>query len=212
MSINEKKINKNIINTIEKDNKKNNYSFSLQMKTFIDKNTEKLNPDSFSENSSKKNYINEINKITNLSTTYQTLSRDNKLEENNDENGNTFIVRLKDICENSLKEDLHSNQIYKKPKLSLKESRTKLKQLREKLYPLSEEIRIIRQEQLLPVPHELKDDEKFKILRIHNLKKASLPEYKSCEKYENYYKPFEDSLNTRKEFFDLINSPKNFSY
>jgi hypothetical protein len=191
MSINEKKINNNNKNKTEKDNKTYFYSFSSQ------------NQDSFSEINSKKNYINDEKKITILPTTFQTLSKD-KLEDNNDENENTLGDRLKDIYQNSLNEDdLYSKKTSKKPRLSLKESRTKLKQLREKLYPLSEEERIIEQEQLLPVPLELMNDEKFKILRMHNLKRPSLPEYKSCEKYENYYKPFEDSLNKRNEFYLL---------
>ena len=191
MSINEKKINNNNKNKTEKDNKTNFYSFSSQ------------NQDSFSEVNSKKNYINDEKKITILPTTFQTLSKD-KLEDNNDENENTLGDRIKDIYQNSLSEDdIYSKQTRKKPRLSLKESRTKLKQLREKLYPLSEEERIIEQEQLLPVPLELMNDENFKILRMHNLKRPSLPEYKSCEKYDNYYKPFEDSLNTRNEFYLL---------
>ena len=191
MSINEKKINNNNKNKTEKDNKTNFYSFSSQ------------NQDSFSEVNSKKNYINDEKKITILPTTFQTLSKD-KLEDNNDENENTLGDRIKDIYQNSLSEDdIYSKQTSKKPRLSLKESRTKLKQLREKLYPLSEEERIIEQEQLLPVPLELMNDENFKILRMHNLKRPSLPEYKSCEKYDNYYKPFEDSLNTRNEFYLL---------
>ena len=95
--------------------------------------------------------------------------------------------------------------------MSLKESRTKLKQIRDKLYPLSEDERIQGQEDLLPVPREKMDDEKFKILRIQNLKKPSLPEYKSCEKYENYYKSFEDSINKKNEYFLLKNKKPVYS-
>ncbi len=205
MSINEKKMNNNNNNKIEINNNTNFFSFSSQMKPATDQNIENIKKNSFSENSSKNNDINDVNRITYMPTTFQTLSRD-KIDSNNDENENTLGDKLKDIYESSLmNEDLYSNKTSKKhkPKLSLKESRTKLKQLREKLYPLSEEERIIGQEQLLPVPHQFMNDEKFKILRMHKLKKPSLPEYKSCEKYENYYKPFEDSLKAKNEFFLL---------
>lgn len=211
MSINEKKINNNNVNDFEKDLKTNFYSFSSQNNDIsIDKNTKNINQGSLSENISKYNYVNDANKITNFSTTFQSLSRD-KLDDNNDENDNTLGSRLKEIYESSSNNDLYSSKSNKKPKLSLKDSRTKLRQLREKLYPLSEEERIMGQEELLPVPYDKMDDEKYKILRMHHLKKPSLPEYKSCEKYEDYYKSFEDSLNKKNEFFLLKNKKSVYS-
>ena len=47
------------------------------------------------------------------------------------------------------------------------------------------------------------NDEKYKLLRMHHLKKKSLPEYKSCTKFEDYYKPFEKSLDKKNEYYLL---------
>ena len=47
------------------------------------------------------------------------------------------------------------------------------------------------------------NDEKYKLLRMHHLKKKSLPEYKSCTKLEYYYKPFEKSLGKKNEYYLL---------
>ena len=205
MSINEKIINNN---NIEKEIKNPFFSFSPE----VNSKTNKFKQDSFSQDlNSKKNNIN--NNITNFSTIYQTFSP-SKQEciNNNNENENTIDNKIKDIYQNSFNNSeylLSKNN--KKPRLSLKESRTKLKQLRDKLYPLSESERIEAQEELLPVPLEKMNDEKFKILRMHKLKKASLPEYKSCEKYDNYYKSFEDSIKAKNDFFLLKNKKPIYS-
>ena len=215
MSINEKKINNNNKSNIEKDIKTHFFSFSSEVNLSKNKNTKKINQELLSEepNSIIINLSNDVNKIsTNFSTTFQTFSP-YKQEYNNNENENTIIgEKIKEIYQFSFNnEDIFPNQTNKKPKLSLKESRTKIKQLRDKLYPLSEDERIQGQEDLLPVPREKMDDEKFKILRMHYLKKPSLPEYKSCEKYDNYYKPFEDSLNQKNEYFLLKNKKPVYS-
>ena len=215
MSINEKKItNNNEKSNIEKDIKTHFFSFSSDVNLSKNKNTKKIKQKLFSEepNSQINNLSNEVNKIsTNFSTTFQTFSPC-KQEYNNNENENTIGAKIEEIYQYSFNnENLFSNQPSKKPKLSLKESRTKLKQLRDKLYPLSEDERIQAQGDLLPVPREKMDDEKYKILRIHYLKKPSLPEYKSCEKYDNYYKPFEDSLNAKNEYFLLKNKKPVYS-
>ena len=215
MSVNEKKININNKNNIEKDIKTYFSSFPSENYLSNNKNSKNIKQELLSEESiSKINNLsnNNINKIsTNFSTAFQTFSPC-KQEYTNNENENLLGEKIKEIYQNSFNNEYSfSNQTSKKPKLSLKESRTKLKQLRDKLYPLSEYERIQAQEDLLPVPLEKMNDEKFKILRMHNLKKPSLPEYKSCEKYENYYKSFEDSLNAKNEYFLLKNKKSVYS-
>ena len=148
------------------------------------------------------------NSITmDLSTTFQTLSRNRQANELEEENDLNVGKKLNDISENSSSDinSLNSNNIYSKikPRLSLKDSRTKIKQLREKLYSLDEDERLKEQENYLAVPLNKMNDEKYKLLKMHNLKKKSLPEYKSCTKYEDYYKPFEKSLDKRNEYFLL---------
>ena len=159
-----------------------------------------------SESNTKVNREIDFPKATtmNLSTTYQSFSRN--IQQENDLN---LVERLNNEynIDNSLSD--HDSYIYskinisKKPRLSLKDSRTKIKQLRDRLYPLTEEERIREQENILPVPLNKMNDEKYKILKMHNLKKKSLPEYKSCTKYEDYYKPFENSLSKKNEYFLL---------
>ena len=140
----------------------------------------------------------------NLSTNYQTFSRNNQIEEENELNLGAKINNEYDFDNSSSNLDSYNNNyISKKPRLSLKDSRTKLKQLRDKLYPLSEEQKIMEQEKLLPVPLNKMNDEKYKLLKMHHLKKKSLPEYKSCTKFEDYYKPFEKSLERKNEFYLL---------
>ena len=163
----------------------------------------------YSESNTKTNKEESTNTITmNLSTTYQTLSRNYQPnEEEDDLNLGKRLNNLNNISENSLSDtnSLNSNNIYSKikPRLSLKDSRTKIKQLREKLYSLSEEERLKEQENFLAVPLNKMNDEKYKLLKMHNLKKKSLPEYKSCIKFEDYYKSFENSLDKRNEYFLL---------
>jgi hypothetical protein len=163
----------------------------------------------YSESNTKTNKEESTNTITmNLSTTYQTLSRNYQPnEEEDDLNLGKRLNNISNISENSLSDinSLNSNNIYSKikPRLSLKDSRTKIKQLREKLYSLSEEERLKEQENFLAVPLNKMNDEKYKLLKMHNLKKKSLPEYKSCTKFEDYYKSFENSLDKRNEYFLL---------
>jgi hypothetical protein len=161
----------------------------------------------YSESNTKTNKEESTNTITmNLSTTYQTLSRNYQPnEEEDDLNLGKRLNNISNISENSLSDinSLNSNNIYSKikPRLSLKDSRTKIKQLREKLYSLSEEERLKEQENFLAVPLNKMNDEKYKLLKMHNLKKKSLPEYKSCTKFEDYYKPFENSLDKKMNIF-----------
>lgn len=142
----------------------------------------------------------------NLSTNYQTFSRNNPLENENKENEIEFLADKINNVYNSSSSSLNNycnNLIYNKPRLSLKDSRTKIKQLREKLYNLTEEEKIREQENLLPVPLNKMNDEKYKLLKMHNLKKKSLPEYKSCTKFDEYYKPFEKTIDNKNEYFLL---------
>ena len=165
---------------------------------------------SYSDSNTKANIETKYpkNLTMNLSTAYQTFSRNNPSE---GENNLTLGERINNELEfsSSELEEINSKNIYNninhsnKPRLSLKDSRTKIKQIRDSLYPLSEEDRIKEQENLLPVPLSKMNDEKYKILKMHNLKKKSLPEYKSCTKYEDYYKPFENSLEKKNEYFLL---------
>ena len=164
-----------------------------------------------SDNSKKEKDIyennndNKSNQIINFPTNFETFSND-KIDFNN-EIENIIDEKIKDIYKDTFNnkdiEDIKDLCTFQKPKLSLKDSRTKLKQLRDKLYPLSEEEKISIQSELLPVPVEKMNDEKYKILKMHYLKKPSLPEYKSCQKYDEYYKPFEDSLNKKNEYYFL---------
>ena len=75
-----------------------------------------------------------------------------------------------------------NNIISNKPRLSLKDSRTKIKKLREKLYNLTEEERIKEQENLLPVPLNKMNEKKYKLLKMHNLKNKEIHKYKECTK------------------------------
>jgi len=194
MSNNEKNkyINKNFNNTIKINLHSNR----------IPENTKY---DSVSEPNSKSNYYKEANKFnTNFSTSLQSPRL--RVDSTNDENefDNCLDQGLKDAyksCSFYFNSDLIQNS--NKPRLSLKDSRTKLKELRDRLYPLSIDEKIREQEKILPVPLEKMNDEKYKILRMHNLKKPSIPEYKSCEKYEDYYKPFEDSFVKKNEYYLL---------
>ena len=156
MSINEKKINNNNEKSnIEKVIRTLFFSFSSDVNLSKNKNIKKIKEKLLSEEpNSQINLSNDVNKIsTNFSTTFQTFSPC-KQEYNSEENENT-IAKINEIYQYSFNnENLFSSQASKKPKLSLKESRTKLKQLRDKLYPLSEDERIQAQEDLLPVPRE----------------------------------------------------------
>lgn len=101
---------------------------------------------------------------------------------------------------------------YHKPSLSLAESRTKLKEFRESLYStLPEESLINAQKYLLPVPEEKKDDEKFKILKMKQLKKKSVSANKSAKKCNENYKPFVNSLDKVKEYSLLRNKKVPYS-
>ena len=149
----------------------------------------------------------------NLSTNYQTFSRNNPLENENKENENEFLAdKINDLYNSSSSSfSFYNNLIYNKPRLSLKDSRTKIKKLREKLYNLTDEEKIREQENLLPVPLNKMNDEKYKLLKMHNLKKKSLPEYKSCTKFEEYYKPFEKAIDNRNEYFLLKKNKSVYS-
>ena len=165
---------------------------------------------SYSESNTKANKETKFPKnITlNLSTAYQTFSRNNQTDGENDLTlgerlNNELDFSSSDFNQNNSKNFYNNIIPSKKPRLSLKDSRTKIKQLRDKLYPLPEEERIKEQENLLPVPLNKMNDEKYKILKMHNLKRKNLPEYKSCAKYEEFYKPFENSLDKKNEYFLL---------
>ena len=192
-------------NNIKNEYINKNFNNTIKINLYSNKIPENTKFDSVSEPNSKFKYLNESNKFnTNFSTSLQ--SQRLRKDSNNDENeyDNCLDQGLKDAyksCSFYLNTDLIQNS--NKPKLSLKDSRTKLKELRDKLYPLSIDEKIRAQENILPVPLEKMNDEKYKILRMHNLKKPSLPEYKSCEKYEDYYKPFEDSFEKKNEFYLL---------
>ena len=160
---------------------------------------------SYSDSNTKANIETKYpkNLTMNLSTAYQTFSRNNQIDGENDLTlgerlNNELDFSSSDFNQNNSKNFYNNIIPSKKPRLSLKDSRTKIKQIRDSLYPLSEEDRIKEQENLLPVPLSKMNDEKYKILKMHNLKKKSLPEYKSCTKYEDYYKPFEKSLEKKK--------------
>jgi hypothetical protein len=182
-----------------------NFNNTIKIKLHSNKIPENTKFDSASEPNSKFKCLKELNKFTtNFSTSLQSqrLRKDSTNDEN--EHDNCLDQGLEDAyksCSVYLNSDLIQNS--NKPKLSLKDSRTKLKELRDKLYPLSIDEKIRAQENILPVPLEKMNDEKYKILRMHNLKKPSLPEYKSCEKYEDYYKPFENSFEKKNEFYLL---------
>ena len=211
MSVNDKKINDiTNDNIIEEQLKPNYFTFSSENSPNDNKKTNNMASTPFSiEQNSKVNIKNKTNKIkiAEFSTNYQTFSPIRQSFSPNDENIpiSDNSKKEKDIYENNnLKnEDQLSLANTKKPKLSLKDSRTKIKQLRDKLYPLSEEERLQKQEEFLPVPLEKMNDEKYKILKMKNLKRKTLPEYKSCQKYDDYYKPFENSLDEKNEFFLL---------
>ena len=198
--------NENIIKDNSKINKNKELKLSNSPKKnkYKDKNIDDSKEESLSEDyNSKINIKEDANKIsTNFSTEFQTFSPHKQFI--NNENDNTLDTKLKNIYEDSFSnENLFLKDIMKKPKLSLKDSRTKLKELRDKLNNyLSEEEIIKKQEELLPVPLEKKNDEKFKILKMHNLKRKSLPEYKSTQKYEDYMS-FEDSFNKKNEYYLL---------
>ena len=190
-----------------------NFSFLSSKESLSNKNSNAHNRIiSYSESNSKINketkYPKNIN--MNLSTAFQTFSRANHPEVENDlclgekiNNNYDSENSLSDFNSFNSKNILSNIVSSKKPRLSLKDSRTKIKQLRDKLYPLTEEERIKEQENLLPVPLNKMNDERFKILKMHNLKKKSLPEYKSCTKYEDYYKPFEKTLDQKNEYYLL---------
>ena len=211
MSVNDKKINHiTNDNIMEEQLNPNYFTFSSENSPYDNKKTNNISSTPFYlEQNSKVNIKNKTNKIkiAEFSTNYQTFSPIRQSFSPNDENIpiSDNSEKRKDIFENNnLKNEGQLSLVNtKKPKLSLKDSRTKIKQLRDKLYPLSEEERLQKQEEFLSVPLERMNDEKYKILKIKNLKRKSLPEYKSCQKYDEYYKPFENSLDEKNEFFLL---------
>ena len=160
----------------------------------------------YSESNTKTNDITirqNQNMNMNFSTTFETF---NIPEEENNLSLGDKINTIYNESENSSSNNSKNFRLMpsKKPRLSLKDSRTKLKQLRDKLSPyLSEEDKIREQENLLAVPLNKMNDEKYKLLRMHHLKKKTLPEYKSCTKFEDYYKPFEKTFDKKNEFFLL---------
>ena len=204
MSINQKSIQTPKINNINKTNDINNISKRFSSISPSESPSNIFNHNrikSYSESNTKTNdKTNPPQQNTNMifSTLYQTFN--NPEEENDLSLGQQINTIFNDDSENSIN---NFNFIpSKKPRLSLKDSRTKLKQLRDKLSPsLSEEEKIREQENFLPVPLNKMNDEKYKLLRMHHLKKKSLPEYKSCTKFEDYYKPFEKSLDKKNEYY-----------
>ena len=206
MSINQKSIQTPKINNINKTNDINNISKRFSSISPSESPSNIFNHNrikSYSESNTKTNdKTNPPQQNTNMifSTLYQTFN--NPEEENDLSLGQQINTIFNDDSENSIN---NFNFIpSKKPRLSLKDSRTKLKQLRDKLSPsLSEEEKIREQENFLPVPLNKMNDEKYKLLRMHHLKKKSLPEYKSCTKFEDYYKPFEKSLDKKNEYYLL---------
>ncbi len=206
MSINQKSIQTPKINNINKANDINNISKRFSSISPSESPSNIFNHNrikSYSESNTKTNdKTNPPQQNTNMifSTLYQTFN--NPEEENDLSLGQQINTIFNDDSENSIN---NFNFIpSKKPRLSLKDSRTKLKQLRDKLSPsLSEEEKIREQENFLPVPLNKMNDEKYKLLRMHHLKKKSLPEYKSCTKFEDYYKPFEKSLDKKNEYYLL---------
>ena len=206
MSINQKPIQTPKINNINKTNDINNISKRFSSISPSESPSNIFNHNrikSYSESNTKTNdKTNPPQQNTNMifSTLYQTFN--NPEEENDLSLGQQINTIFNDDSENSIN---NFNFIpSKKPRLSLKDSRTKLKQLRDKLSPsLSEEEKIREQENFLPVPLNKMNDEKYKLLRMHHLKKKSLPEYKSCTKFEDYYKPFEKSLDKKNEYYLL---------
>ena len=100
--------------------------------------------------------------------------------------------------------NLSFNIPIKKPSLNLFESRTKLKELREKLIndpEMPDDLRLYYQEQyLLAVPFDKFNDEKYKLLRMKNLKMKQKPEYKSSQKPEDY-----------KSYYNCLDQKKNYS-
>ena len=206
MSINHKSIQTPKINNINKTNDINNISKRFSSISPSESPSNIFNHNrikSYSESNTKTNdKTNPPQQNTNMifSTLYQTFN--NPEEENDLSLGQQINTIFNDDSENSIN---NFNFIpSKKPRLSLKDSRTKLKQLRDKLSPsLSEEEKIREQENFLPVPLNKMNDEKYKLLRMHHLKKKSLPEYKSCTKFEDYYKPFEKSLDKKNEYYLL---------
>ena len=206
MSINQKSIQTPKINNINKTNDINNISKRFSSISPSESPSNIFNHNrikSYSESNTKTNdKTNPPQQNTNMifSTLYQTFN--NPEEENDLSLGQQINTIFNDDSENSIN---NFNFIpSKKPRLSLKDSRTKLKQLRDKLSPsLSEEEKIREQENFLPVPLNKMNDEKYKLLRMHHLKKKSLPEYKSCTKIEDYYKPFEKSLDKKNEYYLL---------
>ena len=206
MSINQKPIQTPKINNINKTNDINNISKRFSSISPSESPSNIFNHNrikSYSESNTKTNdKTNPPQQNTNMifSTLYQTFN--NPEEENDLSLGQQINTIFNDDSENSIN---NFNFVpSKKPRLSLKDSRTKLKQLRDKLSPsLSEEEKIREQENFLPVPLNKMNDEKYKLLRMHHLKKKSLPEYKSCTKFEDYYKPFEKSLDKKNEYYLL---------
>ena len=206
MSINQKSIQTPKINNINKINDINNISKRFSSISPSESPSNIFNHNrikSYSESNTKTNdKTNPPQQNTNMifSTLYQTFN--NPEEESDLSLGQQINTIFNDDSENSIN---NFNFIpSKKPRLSLKDSRTKLKQLRDKLSPsLSEEEKIREQENFLPVPLNKMNDEKYKLLRMHHLKKKSLPEYKSCTKFEDYYKPFEKSLDKKNEYYLL---------
>ena len=195
--------NQNKINNKEITKKELQISNSPKEQT-KEKNIDNLKEESSSEDfKTKINYNNEeINKIsTNFSTEFQVFSQHKQFI--NNENDPTLDEKMKNIYENSFsKENIYFKDSLQKPTLSLKDSRTKIKQLRDQLSFFPEEEILKKQEELLPVPIEKSNDEKFKILKMHNLKRKSLPEYKSMQKFDDY-KSFEDSFNEKNQYFIL---------
>ena len=195
--------NQNKINNKEITKKELQISNSPKEQT-KEKNIDNLKEESSSEDfKTKINYNNEeINKIsTNFSTEFQVFSQHKQFI--NNENDPTLDEKMKNIYENSFsKENIYFKDSLQKPTLSLKDSRTKIKQLRDQLNFFPEEEILKKQEELLPVPIEKSNDEKFKILKMHNLKRKSLPEYKSMQKFDDY-KSFEDSFNEKNQYFIL---------
>lgn len=178
-----------------KKNKKNlNFSpfvFDSQSNSiknsYINNNSNNINKNVSQEKNSK-------NSISSSSDSSSFLNQDSKKENQN------FESKIPYIYNNS-----------GKPSLSLAESRTKLQEKREFFRTiLKNEYELIeKQKELLPVPEEKKNDEKYKLLKIKQLKKKSIPDNQSAKKPNEslYNKPFKNSFDKINQF-GLLRSKK----
>ena len=75
---------------------------------------------------------------------------------------------------------------------------TKIEQPKETIDEFEELIHY--QQQNLPVPIEKKDDEKFKLLKMKQMKRLSLPSNKSVRKYDDWTTDYEKQIKTQLDY------------